>query len=359
VVSSGDFPGCIAAAAIAAELGLPAPKPETVLLCSDKYYSRLAQREVVPEATPTFSLIDREDLLKNQLRVEFPIFIKPVKSWFSVLARRVENIEELTAFLAQPTVKRFKSKYLYPFDRLMKTYTQYKSKRGHFLAEQIMEGSQVTIEGFAFHGTVEIISIVDSVMYPDTISFQRFEYPSSLSEDVQDVMKSITKKVIRHIGFDNGLFNIEMFYNPETGLIQIIEINPRMVGQFADLMEKVDGTNTYEILLALCIGEKPIVRKAKGKFRVAASFALRSFEDKRVVRVPNERQVGKVKKLFPGTTVHMFFEAGEKLSDYEHEDDLQSYCYAAINMGAADRNSLLAAFGEVQKHLVFSFDSAD
>src|SRR6185295_3088721 len=208
---------------------------------SDKYYSRLAQREVVPEATPTFSLIDREDLLKNQLRVEFPIFIKPVKSWFSVLARRVENIEELTAFLAQPTVKRFKSKYLYPFDRLMKTYTQYKSKRGHFLAEQIMEGSQVTIEGFAFHGTVEIISIVDSVMYPDTISFQRFEYPSSLSEDVQDVMKSITKKVIRHIGFDNGLFNIEMFYNPETGLIQIIEINPRMVGQFADLMEKVDG----------------------------------------------------------------------------------------------------------------------
>ena len=47
------------------------------------------------------------------------------------------------------------------------------------------------------------------------------------------------------------------------------------------------------------------------------------------------------------------------MSDYEHMDDLESYSYAMINMGAADRGSLMAAFDEAKKRLAFSFADPD
>ena len=42
VTSSSDYPGCVAAAVLAQELGLPAPSVQAVLTSSHKYYSRVA-----------------------------------------------------------------------------------------------------------------------------------------------------------------------------------------------------------------------------------------------------------------------------------------------------------------------------
>lgn len=355
IASSGDYPGCILAAAIAQEMGFPAPTPESVLMCSHKYYSRLAQREAAPKAAPLSILINPDKIKKEEIVLEFPLFIKPVKSWSSVLARRVDSFDEMKSFLSQPTVRRFKSQYLRSFDRLIERYTNFKPNGGCFLAEQLLEGHQVTVEGFVFRGDAQVLAVVDSIMYPGTISFERFEYPSSLPESVQRRMARIAKKVLRRIGYDNGMFNIEMFYDSKKNRIQIVEINPRMVGQFADLMEKINGTNTYEIMLALAAGERPVVKKRKGKFKVAASFVLRSFEDRKVVRLPDPKQICEIKRLFPETLVHSFYEEGDRMSDYEHMDDVESYSYAMINMGAQDRDSLLAAFDKVKKHLAFSF----
>src|ERR1044071_2866192 len=359
IASSGDYPGCILAAAIAGELGFPAPTPESVLTCSHKYYSRLAQREAAPKAAPLSILINPGKIKKEDIALDFPLFIKPVKSWSSVLARRVDSFDEMKSFLSQPTVRRFKSRYLRSFNRLIERYTKFKSNGGCFLAEQLMQGHQVTVEGFVFRGDAQVFAVVDSTMYPGTISFERFEYPSSLPESVQLRMACIAKKVLRRIGYDNGMFNIEMFYDAKKDLIQIVEINPRMVGQFADLLEKVDGTNTYEIMLALAAGERPVVKKREGKFKVAASFVLRCFEDKRIVRLPDRKQISDVKRLMPETLVHLFYEEGERMSDYEHMDDVESYSYAMINMGAQDRSSLLAAFDQAKKRLTFSFADID
>ena len=57
-------------------------------------------------------------------------------------------------------------------------------------------------------------------------------------------MAEIAKTLMRGMGFDNGMFNIEMMYDADADRIGIIEINPRMASQFADLYEKVDGTNS-------------------------------------------------------------------------------------------------------------------
>src|SRR5207248_2696609 len=136
-------------------------------------------------------------------------------------------------------------------------------------------GKQVTVEGCVFRGEVTIIGIVDSVMYPGTISFRRFDYPSSLPQAVQARMQEIAARFIRSIGFNNGLFNIEMMFDEAADTIHMIEVNPRMCPQFADLMEKVNGVNTYEVLLDIAAGRRPALRRANARYRAAASLVPR------------------------------------------------------------------------------------
>ncbi|CAN5439917.1 hypothetical protein BH20ACI3_BH20ACI3_19300 [soil metagenome] len=63
------------------------------------------------------------------------------------------------------------------------------------LVEELLEGLQATLEGYVYQGEIHLMGIVDSVMFPNTIAFKRFEYPSSLPESVQSRMFSLARKL--------------------------------------------------------------------------------------------------------------------------------------------------------------------
>jgi hypothetical protein len=354
VASSSDYPGCIVAAAIARELGLPGPNPQSVLRCSHKYYSRLAQQAAAPEATPRFALVDPQRLDPRAFDLPFPVFVKPVKGWFTQHARRIDTFADLAAFAASPEVRYHLTEFVAPFNHLLARYTDFAHDGSYLLAEELLGGVQVTVEGFVFGGEVEILGIIDSVMFPGTISFQRFDYPSALPEAVQERMAGIARRVMPRLGFDTGLFNVELFYDAAADRVSIIEVNPRMCGQFADLLESVNGTNTYEILFALAAGERPPPVRRGGRYQVAASFPLRAFGDQTVLRVPDARDVAAVKQAYPVTLVKTYYRAGQRLAD-EDQSDGYSYRYAVVNLAARDRPSLLADFAAVQQRLGFRF----
>ncbi len=113
------------------------------------------------------------------------------------------------------------------------------------------------MEGYATGDAVEILGIVDSVRHPGTRSFVRFDYPSSLSRRVQARMREVAIEVAQWLGLKHTLFNIEMMYDSRRDRVFIVEVNPRMCGQFADLYEKVDGRSGYDVALALAVGERP------------------------------------------------------------------------------------------------------
>ena len=52
------------------------------------------------------------------------------------------------------------------------------------IAEELVTGHQVTLEGFVDGGRITVVGILDSIMYENTISFQHFEDPSSVSDGV-------------------------------------------------------------------------------------------------------------------------------------------------------------------------------
>ncbi|HEY0385972.1 MAG TPA: ATP-grasp domain-containing protein [Pyrinomonadaceae bacterium] len=350
VTSGVGYPG-ISVASIAAErLGLPGPGIERVLLCEHKYYSRRAQRELVPSATPSFQLLDPNRAADQPLNVPFPLFVKPVKANFSINANRVQTPAELRHMLGSCALP---ERFIRPLNELLRAFTRYEHDASHLLAESLLEGVQVSLEGYVYRGRVEVIGIVDAIMYPGTISFERFVYPSRLSEEVQHRMAQIAETFIGGIGYDNALFNIELMYNPATNDIHIIEVNPKIASQFTDLFEKVDGQSTYWPLLRIAAGDEPDFPRRRGSFRLAASCVLRTFEDGRVLAVPSSQQVGALSNRFPDARVEICAVPGKLLSD--GMQDGKSYRYGLINIGADSESELAAKLESCRSMLDFRF----
>jgi hypothetical protein len=353
VIGTHDGPENIVAAIFAKELGLHGPDPERAFVCEHKYYSREAQKKIVPFAVPDFQHLSIDSLKQNDVTLSFPFFVKPVKSAFSMMAGPIDDFKTLEAFL--PKVRKHLAQSLPAFNNLLRKYTTLELDANFLIAEQILEGEQVTVEGFSWNRKVSIMGITDSIMYPGTMSFQRFDYPSKLPIRVQQRMEDIAKALIEGIGLDYTVFNIEMFFHRDTDAIHIIEINPRMAYQFADMFEKVDGINTYALQLHLSQGKQPQFKKRNGHFGVAASFVLRLFEDKKVRRIPTQEEIAEIRTKFPDSLIIIKVKEGSLLSDVSQDE--KSYRYAIINLGGRNWENLHDRFEELNKYLKFEFDS--
>ncbi len=138
------------------------------------------------------------------------------------------------------------------------------------------------------------------------------------------------------------MFNIGMMYDAREDRIAIIEINPRMASQFADLYEKVDGTNAYEVLLDIGTGVRPSPKRREGRYPFAASCVLRTFEDYVVAALPSEDLLAELEYLYPDIRVEIHATAGRKLSD-EFQDGT-SFRYGIVSLGGRDRADVLQSF---------------
>jgi biotin carboxylase len=162
-------------------------------------------------------------------------------------------------------------------------------------------------------------------------------------------MSAIAKTLMEGLGFDNGMFNIEMMYDAESDRISIIEINPRMASQFADLYEKVDGTNSFTVLLDIAIGHAPRFTPRQGSYAFAASCVLRSFKDHIVAGLPSEAQIERIAQTYPGLRVELHATVGRRLSA-EFQDG-KSYRYGIVNLGGRDLDDVLAKFALCREDL--------
>ncbi|MDZ7837217.1 MAG: ATP-grasp domain-containing protein [Actinomycetota bacterium] len=263
VIGTHDYPASIMASIIANMIGLDGVNVPANFLCQHKYYSREMQSRLFGPMVPEYKLLD--PFQKEDPPYGFPFFLKPVKSFFSILACRIENTNQFLKYMEASRTQI--QEFVEPFNRMLRKYTLLPVSAGYIMAEKICTGQQVTLEGYVYEGQVFFIGITDSIMYKGTQSFKRFDYPSSIDSAVQQRMMDVSRVWLSHLNYGNGLFNIEFFYNRRNKSISIIEMNPRMCSQFADLVEKVDGINTYRLQLDLSLGKKPDYSfNRKGKF---------------------------------------------------------------------------------------------
>lgn len=352
VFSSSDYPGATVAAAIAHARGLVGPDPKLILEASHKLTSRQKQLACVPDATPGFCLVDPDKL--EEPTTGFPCFVKPIKGAFSMFAKRVNSMEELRAHLDRPEVDAFRHDFLEIFNNLWDSFAgEYARIDGSFfIAEELLTGQQVTVEGYIVDDEPVFIGVVDSEFHEGTRSFSRFVYPSALPPEVQEEMGDVAARCVKGMGLRRCFFNIEMTWDGER--IGIIEVNPRICGQFGDLYAKVDGRNCYAVVPKLKCGQPSAWPRRKGQFKIAASVPLRVFEPCTCTGAPDAARVKEVEAKYPGTLIWNEVEPGTELRDFAHEDGA-SFRYAVINLGANSREELLSKADEITAALGYSF----
>jgi hypothetical protein len=355
VISNEEQWGALIAAVVAERLGLPGADPRAILAAQHKYYARRRIERALPEATPRYAVFPYDVRRAEDVGLAFPCFVKPVKATYSILARRVDHFEDVRRLMTFRPLERFiLEKLIQPANDLARDYGMgFDVDTHHMIAEEVLTGTQVTVEGIARGGDIAILGIVDAVMYPGTIAFQRFEYPSAVPAGVQSRMAAIAERSIRALGFDHGVFNVELFHDPATDRISVLEVNPRIAYQFADLYEKVEGFNTYDAVLALATGEAPALVKGRGRYRNAASFILREFGRPRLKSFPDRARIAALRRRYEDARLMVYVKTGAQL---EREVKwLGSYRYAILNLGAMDGEQLVERYTRVKGELAFEF----
>lgn len=350
VFSNNEYFGALIAAVLAEKLGLPGNDPRVVITAQHKYYAREAFARIAPEAAARFAAFPYDVRRREDLPFELPCFVKPVRATFSVLARRVERFEELRRHLAFWPFERWVIKRLVkPFNDLMRWYTDFPLDAHHLIAEEILPGVQVNMDGYVHQGEVRVLGIIDENMYPGTSAFRSFEYPSRLPAGVQARMGELARKLLAGLGYRHGFFNLEFSWDPESGRIAVIELNPRMASQLSYLYEWVDGLRPYEMLLALAAGEAPGAARDAARYRHAGSFALRKFDGKPLASHPTPAQLERVRRDYPDAQLMLYLKRGSSLA--REMKWLGSYRYAVVNMGAGSQQGLHERFRALARQL--------
>lgn len=342
VVSHHEQFGALAAALVAETMQLPGTAPEAILAAQHKLYARQVLERVAPEANLRFASLDARYGGAIPLGLTYPAFVKPVKAAFSVLARQVGSAAELHAHT------RFGRRELWvirrlvePFERVMRERLPAAGTAHRMMLEEPVpvHTPQFNLDGWVFQGQVHALGVVDAVMYPGTQAFMRWQHPSVLAAEVQSRALDVARRFLAAIGFTHGLFNMEFFFDPASGRLAVIEFNPRLASQFADLYRRVQGRCAHAISLALALGQDPLqLPRTAPTAGAAASLVYRAFEGQPVPPEPGRARRQRLQAAFPDALLFAFPKRGHALArDFKW---LGSHRYGIVHLGGGDASDL-------------------
>ena len=356
IIGFWDFPVSTMLPMLCDEFGLVGPTLESVLRCEHKYWSRLVQREVIPEFTPRFAAVDpHDDQAIAGLELPYPFWLKPVKSFAGHLGFRIDGEEDLRRALPRIREKlpRFSEPFQWVLDRA--DLPPEIADRGARLciAEEIIGGWQCTVEGVVLGGEIHVHGVVDSHRVDGKSVFDRYEYPSELPEAVKDRMLEATRRLVDRLGYDNRAFNVEYYWDREADTIALLEVNARISQSHSFLFQQVDGVSNHAVVVGAALGEEPTWPRGEGPAEVAGKFFIRSYvEDGRVRRIPHEDDLARMREIAPEAEIEVAVQEGERLSHLAYQDSY-SYKLAVLYLAGRDREQLHRKREEVERVLPF------
>ncbi|MCO8127853.1 hypothetical protein NHL50_11600 [Acidimicrobiia bacterium EGI L10123] len=359
IIAHWDFPTSLLAPILAAEWGIPAPSLTSLLKCEHKYWSRLEQAASVPEHVPGFAAFDPfADDVRDQIGLEFPFWVKPIKSHSSQLGFRVEDDDDLAHAVRE--LRGGVQEVGSAFDEVM-AMVELPPEIAELggtacLAEEILVGRQTAPEGSMARGRFGVHGVFDMHYDERAESIVALDYPASkIPRWVQDRMAEASERFLRHIGFDDGCFNVEFLWDEERDRLGIIEVNTRISQSHSDLFAKVDGVSNHQIALDVALGMEPRIPDDKGTYEVASKCIILHREDGVVTRVPSEQELAELERRFPETVFTIKVEPGDRLADLPHQDSY-NYGLGDVYLGGDDPDDLERRWQELSSSLLFEFD---
>ncbi len=361
VISANEQFGALLAAVIAQRLGLPGADPAAACAAHHKLVARAIQHRLAPHATvPSLALpfelgdprsYDEQALSDalTGLGRGFPLFVKPIKATFSVLARRIDSAHELARHLRfGPFERLIIERLVRPYAQIAKRLIDMPCDPTRMLLEESVDEHQVNVDGYVFNGEVRVLGLVDAWMYPREAAgakhFLRFSYPSIVQGAARERVTALTRQIVEAIGLRHGFFNCE-FFVCRNGDVKFIEMNPRVAAQFVAMYRDVEGLDGYRMLVDLAAGRDPAATpRLWRKHGASASLVWRKF-DGTTGAMPAPGALDWLATQFPHARLAMFHKRGRGLArEYKW---LGSHRYAVMNLSARDERALNAAFERI------------
>jgi biotin carboxylase len=224
-------------AAVASALGLPAISPQAAADATDKRRMRAAMSaHAVP--IPAFREIESfEDALRAGELLKYPFALKVPCSSGSRGVYRVDAAEELREYLPQ-------ARKYHP--------------HGSLLAEEWMEGEEVSVEGASCGDGVHIVQVTDKLVFRGAFPVEAgHSQPSGLPASTVEEIGRVTEAGVRALGLENCAFHAELKITASGP--KIVEIGARLGGDriATHLTPLSTGVNMVRAAIQIALGETP------------------------------------------------------------------------------------------------------
>lgn len=341
VVSHHELYGALVAAMVAERLGLAGPSVAAVLACQHKLYARTVLQEVCPQENLRFAAVDARPNLSPPASIGLPVYLKPARATFSMLARSIHGPLAWRDYFANVSADRWITRRLLaPFEQAIARHLPEAGSSLRFLAEEPVWHPQYNLDGYRDQSGIHLLGVVDAVSYPGTQAFQRWEFPSKLPQTVIARALAVAQRFLAAVGFGQGFFNMEFFYDPVSDRISVIEFNPRLSSQFGDLYRGVLGLNPHAMALAIALGRKgSSVPRQPPTGAAGASLVWRAFARDELPPCPPKGAIAALSREIPEAQLAQFSRA--PFSVHRELAWMGSHRYAVVNLVAEDSESLL------------------
>lgn len=358
IIPHWDFPVSVISPVLAEELGLPAPSLESILKCEHKYWSRLEQRRSVPECTPGFAAFDPfDDDALDSIDLDFPFWVKPVKSHSSQLGFEIRDAETFAQALQEirEEIRNVGDSFDAVLSRVDLPPELEEFGGNACIAEELVVGRQIAPEGSVHRGRFAVHGLFDMRKDADNTSFDRLTYPAqSTPASVRERAIEYTRRYMEHIGFDNGCFNSEFIWDEDSDRLWLIEFNTRISQSHSDLFAKVDGVSNHQVAVDIALDMEPRMPRGEGEYAVAGQFKIFHDQDAVVTKVPDEDSLLRLRSRYPGTVATLDVGPGERLSEMTGQDSYR-YVLGKLYLGASDLDELDEKYENILEELDFEF----
>jgi hypothetical protein len=354
VVGTHDS-SAVFAAILGEKTGKRTTSVKSIINCQNKYISRRIQRRCVQNHTPDFCLA--LDFLRDRTALKPPFFIKPVRSNISFGTHKVNSTEELHYHICRESLDIAKNnQYFLDALSIDPCYLDPLNVQtcNSFLCEELIEGDQVTVDGFIFEGQVDIFGLTKAVFFPGSNSFSHHEFPYHFPPELQQAISDTIQTLIPALGLENSFFNVELRANEAGNRFSILEVNSRIAFQFAKTIEAVSGCDPLHLLCDLAAGQRPqITSEQVNGYQYCFNFELHSFTDKWILRTPTQSGFEELNIRFPEVRVRNLIYENSLLSDYKHNPE--SYRYCMLDIPGNSQHEIMDKYAQVVSLLNYEF----
>jgi len=198
----------VAAADVATNLGLPGIGYEAATAATNKFIMRERCREAGLPMPRYMRATSVAEAVLGATEIGFPVVVKPLDAQSSRGVAKLQSADEVAAW--------FENASSFSSDHSV-------------LVEEMMTGTESSIESFVSNGSVTVLGICEKVKCAPPYSFDiRLLYPASFDTELIQEMIQLNERVIRAVGVGMGMTHAEFIVTPEGP--RLIEIAARGCG---------------------------------------------------------------------------------------------------------------------------------